>query len=685
MSAAPRLRSDLVLVEQTYRGEQSFILKDPKSRKYFRFRPVEITVMRAFDGQRTAADAAAALVDGGLRVSAAAVEGFAAKLKSMGLLERTVGERSVLMMERLRAQRRSRLRGGGLVQGDIFRLRWSIGDPDKFMDRTLPYLRFFFTRGFLAASIGLFAIYLLIIGAKWDEFSRAVAGLYLFQVSAGTLAVFWLTGTVIIAIHELGHGYTCKYFGGQVHEIGAMLIYFEPAFFCNVNDAWTFPDLKARLWVTAAGSWIQLVLASLAAIVWWAATPGTLASEIALAGVIIGGATTVLMNANPLIPLDGYYALSDYLEVPNLRQRAFAYLQWLVRNRIFRLDVPMPSSDQRERRIFLVYSVLAAAYIASIFLMVGGMVFGWLDRILGALGIGLFALGLWLMSRSTLRDWASTAVSAWQERRASWRGWPIRRRLFLAGGALLLIGALVPRPITVTGSFVAAPARLIPLTSPDSGVVGRVYARQGTWVTAGTPLVQIRDFEVERRVIAAARRSDSLAARETQARAAGRPAEVARLEAERAGEDARLAGLRADQESLTLRAVGSGMVMTLRPEQLTGRWVDRGEPILRLGLPDSVEVRVALTGSGSTLVRPGQPLRLFFRASGNRIAALVGSVSQMSAGDSGAVEARAALSAGANQVRAGMTGEASITLRRSNVWGSLWWGIRRRVRSDLLL
>ena len=78
--------------------------------------------------------------------------------------------------------------------------------------------------------------------------------------------------------------------------------------------------------MTAAGSWIQLVIASIAAVVWWAAAPGTLVSEVAFAAVLIGGITTVFMNVNPLIPLDGYYALSDYLEVPNLRQRAFAHL-----------------------------------------------------------------------------------------------------------------------------------------------------------------------------------------------------------------------------------------------------------------------------------------------------------------------------------------------------------------------
>jgi putative peptide zinc metalloprotease protein len=684
MSTLAKLRADLVLVEQTYRGEQSYIVKDPTSRKYFRFRPLEIKVMLALDGQRTAAEAAAVLAEGDINVSAATVEKFAGKLKAMGLLERTLGERSVLMMERLRAQRRSRLKGGGLVQGDILRLRWSMGDPDKFMDRTLPYVRFCFTRGFLTASVALFAVYLLVLAVKWPDFSRAVTDLYTFNFSAGSLAVFWLTGTAIIVVHELGHGYTCKYFGGQVHEIGAMLLYFEPAFFCNVNDAWTFPDLKARLWVTAAGSWIQLVLAGIASIVWWAATPGSLVSEVALAAVIIGGVTTVLMNANPLIPLDGYFALSDYLEVPNLRQRAFAHLQWLVRSRVLRLDVRMPPSDEREQRIFLIYGLLAAVYIASIFLAVGGMVFGWLDRVLGALGIALFMVGLWLMTRATLREWRAAVAAAWRERRAALRGRPFHQKLVIAGIAIVLLGIVIPRPITVTGPFIAAPARLIPLTSPDSGVVERVYARQGTRVATGTPLLEIRDFDLERALLAVQRRSDSLAARERQARAGGRPAEVARLEAEEAADAARLAGLTADRERLTIRAVGSGTVLTSRPDEMAGRWIDRGQPLLQLGVPDSVEVRVALAGPGSTLVRPGQVMRLFFHADGHRIATQIGSVATASAGDSGAVEVRVALPAG-GEVRPGVTGEASVTLRRSNVWGSLWWGVRRWIRSDILL
>src|SRR5829696_2243392 len=181
------------------------------------------------------------------------------------------------------------------------RMRWSVGDPDALFDRWLPHLRFFFSRAFLTLSVALFAAYILVLVLKWQEFSRSLADLYTFNIGLNTLVVLWVTGTLIIVIHELGHGLTCKYFGGQVHEIGAMLLYFEPAFFCNVNDAWTFPELKARLWVTAAGSWIQMVVAGIAAMVWWAATPGTLVSQIALSAVLIGGITTVVVNLNPLI------------------------------------------------------------------------------------------------------------------------------------------------------------------------------------------------------------------------------------------------------------------------------------------------------------------------------------------------------------------------------------------------
>ncbi len=513
MSDRPRFRPDLVLVEQTYRGEQSFIVKDPTTHKYFRFRPVEIAVMQTLDGERTVAEAALELAEQGLRVSAAAVGKFADKLKSMGLMERTLRERSTLLLERLRAERRRRLRPP-LFQGELLRMRWSIGDPDQFLDRTMPYVRFCFTRGFLLASVALFGVYCAVLAARWSDFSAALADLYQFRVGLGGLAVLYLTGLVVIAIHELGHAYTCKYFGGKVHEMGAMLIYFEPAFFCNVNDAWTFPELRARLWVTAAGSWIQMVVASLAAIVWWAAAPGTLLSEVALAAVVIGGFTTVLMNVNPLIPLDGYYALSDWLEVPNLRQRAFTHLSWLIKAKVLRLDVPAPPADEREQRIFTIYSLLAAVYICSIFLFIGAAVYGWIGRALGALGGILFAVLVWRMAGEPIREWSRTILAAARQAKARLPSGR-RGRVLAVAACLALLGVLVPARITVTGPFTVAPSSSVALVAADSGLVFDLAAREGLVAEQGTQLARLRNLDLERTIAIGARTVDSLAIRET--------------------------------------------------------------------------------------------------------------------------------------------------------------------------
>jgi putative peptide zinc metalloprotease protein len=683
VSSRPKLRADLTIVEQTYRGEQSFIVKDPETRKYFRFRPVEIKVMATLDGGHSSSEAAATLADGGLRVSAAAVENFAAKLTKMGLCERTLGERSTLQMERLRAERRRRL-SPSLFGGDLMRIRWSVGDPDKLFDRWMPRLRFFFTRGFLVASVFLFAAYFVVLGLKWPEFSQALANLYTLRLDAGALAVLWVTGMVIIIIHELGHAFTCKYFGGQVHEIGAMLIYFEPAFFCNVNDAWTFPELRARLWVTAAGSWIQLVVASIGALVWWAATPDTLPSDIGFAAVLIGGFTTVLMNANPLIPLDGYYALSDYLEVPNLRQRASARLGWLVRTRVLRMELPEPPADEREKRIFVTYGVLGAVYIAVILLFSAATAYGWLTRWFGAVGLLIFFGGLVATLQAPVRRWFQETKAAVRENGAFWRDTPIRRRLAVGAAGVVLAGALIPWPISIAAPFKVAPAALFPLTAPDSGTVDRVLVREGTLVLPDSPVLRVRNLELERKAASSQRISDSLAARSVQARARDRAADVAQLDLRRAVEDARLAGLRERIAQLDIRAPAGGVVVTPRVQELRGQWFSRGAVVLQIGQPDSVEVRIALSEAGAGYVQAGQHVRLLPESdSGSPLQATLVQVSA-EAGDAEPTEARVRLPS-TQYWRPGMTGRASIRLRNSNVWGALWWAVRREIRSDILL
>jgi len=678
---APRLRPGLVVVEQVYRGESSYIVKDPESQKYFRFRPVEVVVMQEFDGERTTAQIAAALAAQGLPFGPAAVEAFAAKLRQLGLVERSLAERSVLLMERVRAERRRRLRSPH-ADSSLLRMRWALADPDQWLERWLPRLRVCFSRPFLVASVGLFAVYAFVAWTQWPDLAHALATLT--RPASYTLEmflVFWTTGMVVIVVHELGHAFTCKYFGGQVHEMGAMLIYFQPAFYCNVNDAWTFRDRAARLWVTAAGSWIQLVVAGLAAIVWWAAVPDTLISQIALAAMVIGGVTTVLANANPLIPLDGYYALSDYLEIPNLRTRAFGYVGWLVRRYGLRLAVPPPPADPHERRAFVIYGTLAFLYSITILILVAGAAFGWASRALGAVGVLAFALVLWGALRNKLQEWGRALVTSVREHRALWRS---RRFWSRAGGAAVLVavgGLLVPWPITVQGAFTARPLLELAVSAPEGGVLAQVFVTEGERVPPGARLGLIRSFALERRAAELQRIVDSLTAAAAQARARGPTAEVRRREAAREARAAEQDGVERRLAALALRAPVPGVVATRRPEERVGRWISAGEEVVRLFEPDSVDLVVVLERAGATLVRRGQVAALFARVgAGHSLEAHVTSVAA-AATEQGLVEARIRVAG----VRPGVTGEAKIVVRQSNVWGALSWAVRKRIRSDLLL
>ena len=688
-TSAPALRSDLRFIEQVYRGEKGYVVKDLTAQRYFRFGVTEVRVMRAFDGRRTFDEIVAYLAEHGLRVSSQMVEQFARKLASGGFLERSLAERSTLQLERLRAERRQRRRRT-LFRGELLRMRWSFGDPNALLDRVLPAIRWMFTPGFIVASIALFALYFVVLGQRFPEYTAALHSSYaLSKLSVWHVAIFIASGLVVVLIHELGHGFTCKYFGGEVHELGFMLLYFQPAFYCNVTDAWSFPERRARLWVTAAGSWIQLDVAAIAAVVWWASTPGTLIAEVSVAAMFVGGVMTLLTNANPLLPLDGYFALTDWLEIPNLRQRALAHIAWWIRRRVFRLEQPEPAATARERRIFFFYGGFAATYIVLTLSLFAAFVLGWATVSFGAIGTVLAAGWLLLLMQNSLMEWLRTTVLAIRTHRAAWQRRLRSKPSLVLMSSALVIGFLIPWPLTSTGGVVFGAMAARTVTAADSGVVTEVLADEGERVSAGAPIVRLMDYGVARDRVAAARAVDSLAAAEIAARAAGRDADAEALAANRRSQEGVWAALERHAERLVLRAPVTGAVVTTHPENLVGRQVRPGDSLLTLVTLDTLEARIALSGAGATRVRAGDLVHLVSYANARTVATTrVHDVSAqaMRSDSSGgtAVEVRVRLSPN-DAWRPGSTGEASVVLARSTLFGALWWKLRQWVRSDLLL
>lgn len=694
MAPRPRLCAGVRVVEQVYRGERAYVVRGGADGRYFRFRTAEAAVLRAFDGTRGIPEVVSALADGGLVVPPEAVARFASRLAALGIVERTVQERTTLELERVRAERRRRRTW---LRGELLRARLSLGDPDALLTRLAPHLRRCFTRAFVALSLGLFASYLLVLALRAGEVAGAVARTWAPDaLTAGAVATFALVSLVVIAVHELAHAVACKHFGGEVHEMGVMLLFFVPAFYCNVNDAWSFPERRERLWVTAAGLWAQLLVASVAALAWTVLAPDTYAAQVALAAMVVGGLTSVLTNLNPLLPLDGYFALADWLETPNLRLRARAHLGWWLRRRLLGMAVPEPPATPRERRIFLWYGALSTAYAGLTFTLVIGLAARWAGQVGGTPAVVAVAIAALTLLHTRTRAWRGEAALLWRTWRARRRravlsgegpaaaGWrrPGRRMRTLVL-TIMAASLALPVPRSATGPFTSAPARLTSVAAAAAGVVVAVHVAEGERVRAGAPVVRLRDPSVDRELLRLVRAADSLAAAARAAVAAGAVGTSARLAREGAATAAQLAAVRARREALTLRARTDAVVLTPRPERLLGRRVPPGARLLALGTVDSLEVRVTLD-RGAGRVRPGQRVRLVTQTGATAPPhATVASVARAQSAGTG-MEARVRLAAGAGW-HPGVTGQARVELARTTVLGAAWWAVRTRLRADLLL
>jgi putative peptide zinc metalloprotease protein len=354
----PKLRPDLVVKEVDTEGP-SYVVKDPVTRRFFRLKAHEYFIARNLDGE-TPLEEIQARFESEFKVPLAmpALLRFIERTRALCLLE-----------EGLTAAETARRQRGASAEERLatrlLQLKLKAVDPDRFLSVLLPYVRPFLTRGFLAVAGVLTAVAIGITIARWDVYTIQVRGF--FRPEA--IPTFILVAMVVTVLHELAHGFTCKRFGGEVHEMGFLLIYLMPAFYCNVSDSWLFKDRSQRLWVSAAGTVFQLFLYALAAIGWVFLKPDTWLSEACAMMIGIAG-LTALLNFNPLIKLDGYYLLSDFLEMPNLRKRAFGYLGMKARSLFGRSRTEATEVEAREKWVYITYGLAAGVFSLGLVVVV---------------------------------------------------------------------------------------------------------------------------------------------------------------------------------------------------------------------------------------------------------------------------------------------------------------------------
>ncbi len=348
-SSPPKLRNDLTVSEQPTDGETVFVVKVPVTGQFFRLREAEWFIARQCDGTTPVEM---------IRQRAEEKFGAALTLESLSAFVKILEKAGVLETEP--AARKNRKRQGR-IRGSLLYLRVKLLDPAWLLDRLIGKVRFFFTPYFVVFAAALILLAAGIVATNLNEVGQSFGGLTLFSA----IPVFLVVMFLVISAHEFAHGLTCKYFGGEVREMGFLLIYFQPALYCNVSDAWLFPEKSKRLWVGFAGPFFELFLWALATLAWRLTDVDTAINYVAFI-VMAGSGINTLFNFNPLIKLDGYYLLSDYLGIPNLRNKSYRYIGDGIKKLTGR-GVPVAREvSARERRAFLTYGLVATVGTFSV-------------------------------------------------------------------------------------------------------------------------------------------------------------------------------------------------------------------------------------------------------------------------------------------------------------------------------
>jgi len=477
-SVLPARRPELVIRSLGKKGK--YVMKDPRAGGYFHIGEQEFFLLNQLDGIRSAEAICTAFAERFEQpLSREELEEFVGIAQQRGLLEQGAGLES------------DRLSASAVRRQSILYWRRSLCNPDRFFTWLAPRLWFLWTRAFFIFSAGCIVLAAFIFWSNRYELGRDLA----HTLGWGTGAITWLALAVVTAFHESAHGLTCKRFGGEVREIGFLLLYFRPAFYCNVSDAWLFTEKAKRLWVTFAGAYCELFLWGLATVCWRVTEPGSALNYLALVVMAITGITS-LFNLNPLIKLDGYYLLSDFLEIPNLRPRAFGYMGARLKRLWLRSAAERMTLSSRERGIFWTYGLLAAAY--SYWFL--ALAISWLGSFLvgryQGWGFVLFASLLGLVFRRPLRRCLSAGAamlamlaSIEKARHAAWR----LLKLTAVLAALLAAAFSVRMELKVSGEFRILPGKNSEARTEVEGIIAEIPVEEGQPVQQGQVLARLAD------------------------------------------------------------------------------------------------------------------------------------------------------------------------------------------------
>ena len=601
-----KLRDDLVMRRRVFGDAVKYIVKDPQRLEYFTIDELSYGLLILCDGRRDLAalcTAAQALYPS-MDLDVPTLLNFYETHRSFHFFE-DAWERNILLIERRRSSRMKKLKRAFSNPLEIHLPAW---DPDRLFGRIAGPLGFLFTTPALVIYAALIATAIWLSSTHASQFMLSFRDLWFIPgKTAIGLVALWAMLLFTVVLHEVGHGLTCKHFGGEVHKIGFLLLYFNPCMFCDVTESYFFEDRRKKHAVTLAGGIVDLLTASLATFVWYFTSPDLFANQVAQRIAIFNGVTGILVNYNPLMKYDGYFLASDSLGMPNLRGDAFQFLGNRVRG-LFRLPHEPELISSRERRILWIYAIGALCYSVFVLWFVLRFVGGWLVHSLHGTGYIVTAGLVFLLTRGSLRRLVGFVRFLLLDKAVHLR----RHRVPYLAALLAVLAAffLLPLPRYVRESFTFRPGSEVPVRAAEAGLIETVRADEGEWVAAGTTPVTLRAEMVRLGLEGAHSLRTAAEAGRAAAQVADDPAEAAAQGAQ-AGMGRALERYYQDcQARVSPRMPFSGVLLTPRLREKLGMACVAGDTLLVLGDLRMLRAEILIDERDLGLLDPARPVQL---------------------------------------------------------------------------
>ncbi len=438
-------------------------------------------------------------------------------------------------------------------------IRIPLWHPMAFLRRTARYASFAFRPTFWMAIAGCAVLGLFLVSRRWDEFLHTFHG---YADLRGLIGVGIALGCAKV-LHEFAHAYTAQRYGCRVPTMGVALLVMLPVLYTDTTEAWKVPERNRRLRIGAAGMMIEIALAAIATLAWSVLPDGPLRAGAFLLATTTWIATLAI-NASPFMRFDGYFLLSDWLDIPNLHDRAFSLGRWWLREWLFGFGDPQPEPCSVSRRRFLVgFSFATWLYRLIVFMSIALIVYHAFFKVLG---LALFCVEFgWFIVRPV---WREVTVS-WQRRsELHWRRETLRSA---SVGALLLGFFVVPWQAGVSAPAVLSPKQAEGIYSVAPGYIASdpLPARDGQRVHAGDTLAVLVSPDLNYK-FKAAQTDEAVLRWEVAQQSFDERLQRQGLALRRRWDAARqtVSGLQSEIAQLTVRAPFDGSV------QVGGRWID---------------------------------------------------------------------------------------------------------------